>query len=105
VNIKLKKHIKSKGVQMDAKQRFSQSQEEVKSLAKRPNNDELLSLYSLFKQASEGDVSGSRPGMIKVKERAKWDAWKKLQGMNSDEAMNTYNNLVEKLKSNYGMSS
>lgn len=90
---------------MGDKDQFSKAQEEVKNLAKRPSNDELLSLYSLFKQASEGDVSGSRPGMIKVKDRAKWDAWKKLQGMNTDEAMKNYTGLVEKLKDNYGMSS
>ena len=90
---------------METKQKFDLAQEEVKSLAKRPNNDELLSLYGLFKQASEGDVNSSRPGIIKVKERAKWDAWKKLEGMKSADAMETYSNLVEKLKSNYGMSS
>jgi len=90
---------------VEANQRFNQAQEEVKKLAKRPNNEELLSLYSLFKQASEGNVTGSRPGMIKVKERAKWDSWKKLEGMNSDEAMKNYNDLVDRLKSTYGMSS
>ena len=84
--------------------KFVKAQEEVKSLSKRPSNDELLSLYGLFKQASEGDVSGSRPGIIKVKDRAKWDAWKKLEGMNTESAIEKYTELVEKLKSNYGMS-
>jgi diazepam-binding inhibitor (GABA receptor modulator, acyl-CoA-binding protein) len=90
---------------MNAQEKFNQSQEEVKNLTKRPNNDELLSLYSLFKQASQGDVAGSRPGMIKIKERAKWDAWKKLEGMERSTAIDSYNELVETLKNNYGMGS
>lgn len=89
---------------METEKKFSHAQEEVKNLAKRPSNDELLSLYSYFKQASQGDVDGSRPGMLKVTERAKWDAWKKLEGMDRSHAMESYCNLVEKLKSNYGMS-
>ena len=86
-------------------QKFKTAQEEVKNLNKRPSNDELLSLYSLFKQASTGDVSGSRPGMLNVKERAKWDAWKKLEGMEAQEAKSTYTSLVEKLKQTYGTDS
>jgi len=89
---------------MSEQDKFDEAQEEVKNLAKRPSNEELLSLYSLFKQASEGDVKGSRPGMIKVKDRAKWDAWKKLQGMKNTDAMNNYTKLVEKLKISYGVS-
>ena len=85
--------------------KFNQAQEEVKELTKRPSNDELLALYGLFKQASEGDVSTPRPGMIKVKERAKWDAWKKLEGMQSKSAMEEYTGLVEQLKNQYGVNS
>ena len=85
--------------------KFNQAQEEVKELTKRPSNDELFGLYGLFKQASEGDVSTPRPGMIKVKERAKWDAWKKLEGMQSESAMEEYTGLVERLKNQYGVNS
>lgn len=90
---------------MQENQRFGQAQIEVKNLAKRPNNDELLALYGFYKQASEGNVQGSRPGIINLKGRAKWDAWKKLEGMKSQDAMKAYNDLVDQLKSNYGMSS
>ena len=88
---------------MNDQEKFNKAQEDVKNLSKRPSNDELLALYSYYKQASTGDVEGSRPGMIKVKERAKWDAWNKLQGMNSDKAMESYTSLVEELINNYGM--
>jgi acyl-CoA-binding protein len=54
-------------------------------------------LYALFKQATDGDVSGSRPGMIDVKGRAKFDAWAKKKGLSSDTAMKDYIALVTKL--------
>ena len=90
---------------MSTNEQFKLAQNEVKNLAKRPSNDELLSLYSYYKQASTGDVEGSRPGMLKVKERAKWDAWKNLKGMDTNEAMEKYTALVQQLKENYGMGS
>jgi acyl-CoA-binding protein len=42
--------------------RFVTAQETDKSLGDRPDNDSLLALYSHFKQASDGDVAGERPG-------------------------------------------
>ena len=47
---------------------------------------ELLDLYGLYKQATEGDVAGSRPGMLDLKGRAKFDAWSKRKGTSKDEA-------------------
>ena len=46
---------------------FKAAAERVKSLTKRPSNDELLQLYALFKQASVGDCNTSRPGMMDFK--------------------------------------
>ena len=54
---------------------FEQAQKDVKTLTERPSNDDLLALYSLFKQATDGDVSGKRPGMLDMVGRAKYDAW------------------------------
>ena len=65
---------------MTTEEKFKKSENTVKTLKKRPSNDELLKLYALFKQATQGDVSGSRPSLINVKARAKWDAWKELSG-------------------------
>ncbi|KAH8549680.1 acyl CoA binding protein-domain-containing protein [Umbelopsis sp. PMI_123] len=56
----------------------------------QPTKEEKLRLYGLFKQASEGDIVGSRPGVWDVVGRAKWDAWKRLEGMNSLEAKRMY---------------
>lgn len=82
---------------MDLKTRFNQASEDVKKITTRPDNQTLLELYSLFKQATEGDVSGSRPGMLDVRGRAKFDAWANKKGMSSDTAMTNYIALVSKL--------
>ena len=82
---------------MSVDERFVAAQTQVKTLTKRPSNDELLSLYSLFKQATDGDVSGKRPGMLDIRGRAKFDAWKKRKGTTADSAKTQYIALVERL--------
>lgn len=85
----------------DLKASFEQAQKDVKQLTQRPSNNELLALYSLFKQATDGDVHGKRPGMFDFKGAAKFEAWEKLQGMNADDAMQKYVDIVEKLAKTY----
>jgi carboxylesterase len=65
---------------------------------KATDNDTLLALYALYKQASVGDVSGDRPGALDMVARAKYDAWAKKRGMPVDEAMRNYVALVDELK-------
>ena len=69
-----------------------------KTLDKRPDNQTLLRIYSLFKQATEGDASGKRPGFTDLVGRAKYDAWASLQGTSAEAAMQAYIDLVGKLK-------
>ena len=76
---------------------FKQASERVNQLSERPDNSTLLKLYSLYKQGSSGDATGKRPGMINLKDRAKWDAWKALAGMDSKTAQTRYIELVEEL--------
>ncbi len=83
----------------DLAAKFKTAMEEVKKLPSRPDNDTLLNLYSLFKQSTEGDVSGQRPGFADFKGRAKYDAWAELKGTSREKAMRDYVDLVEKLKS------
>ncbi len=87
---------------MATEQEFQDAAGKVKSLTKRPGNDELLQLYALFKQASEGDVSGSRPGRLNFKERAKFDAWAAIKGKGKDAARDDYGALVGRLAAKYG---
>ncbi|NKF22432.1 acyl-CoA-binding protein [Solimonas marina] len=81
----------------DLKADFEKAQKDVNTLTKRPDNSDLLALYASYKQATDGDVSGSRPGMLDVKGRAKYDAWAKLKGSKSDAAMKAYVDKVSGL--------
>ena len=69
-----------------------------KKLSERPDNATLLKIYALFKQASEGDATGKRPGFTDMIGRAKWDAWNALKGLASDDAKQQYVALIEELK-------
>jgi acyl-CoA-binding protein len=85
-------------IMSDLKAAFDTAVAESKTLANRPDNQTLLKLYSLFKQATEGDVSGRRPGFTDLIGRAKYDAWASLQGTSGDAAKQTYIDLIEELK-------
>ena len=76
---------------------FQQASEDVKRLPARPDNDTLLKLYALYKQATEGDVKGARPGMLDFKGRAKYDAWAARQGTSKEAAKQAYVELVQRL--------
>ena len=82
---------------MSPTEKFEDAQKRVKQLKSAPSNDDLLQLYALFKQATVGDVSGSRPGMMDFKGRAKFDAWTGKKGTAKDKAMDAYVALVDRL--------
>ena len=79
----------------DLAQRFADAQARIKPVTGL-GNDTMLELYALYKQATAGDVSGSRPGMMDLRGRAKYDAWAKRKGMTKDAAMEAYVALVAK---------
>jgi len=84
---------------MDLKAQFEQAIINSKSLSEKPDNEILLKLYSLYKQATEGDVSGEAPGNpFDFVNRAKYEAWAGLKGKTSEESMQQYVELVNKLK-------
>jgi len=78
--------------------RFEQAVADSKSLPERPDNFSLLKLYALFKQATEGDVRGERPGAMDFVAMAKWKAREELLGTGTAEAMQKYIDLVAGLK-------
>ncbi|XP_034042638.1 acyl-CoA-binding protein isoform X2 [Thalassophryne amazonica] len=88
-----------------AEEKFNKAAEEVKVLKQKPTDDEMLQIYSLYKQATVGDVNTARPGMISLDftGKAKWDAWDKRKGMSKEEAMEKYIELVEEMKQKYGL--
>ena len=59
---------------------FQAAVDRVNGLTKDPGNDTMLRMYALYKQATQGDVVGKRPGFTNPVGRAKYDAWSKLKG-------------------------
>ena len=82
----------------DLTSRFEQAVADSRDLPERPDNATLLQIYALYKQGSAGDVDGKRPGFTDLVGRAKWDAWKALEGRGREQAMQEYVDLIESLK-------
>ena len=84
---------------MNIEEQFGQAVADSKNLASKPDNETLLQLYSLYKQATEGDVTGDGPdNMFDFVGKAKFEAWKSLQGKSKEDAMQEYAALVQRLK-------
>ena len=81
----------------DINSRFEQASVAAKSLPARPDNDTLLQLYAFYKQGSDGDVSGAKPGFFDFVAVAKYEAWERLKGFSQEEAQKQYIELVTKL--------
>ena len=86
----------------DASQRFEQAVTASRDLPERPDDDTLLQLYALYKQATDGDVHGERPGFLDFVGGAKYDAWSQLAGMSGEEAKRQYVELVTALGGDTG---
>jgi diazepam-binding inhibitor (GABA receptor modulator, acyl-CoA-binding protein) len=82
----------------DLRAEFEQAVADSKKLPEKPDNMTLLKLYALYKQATEGDAAGERPGFTDMVGRAKWDAWNGVKGIDRDGAMQQYIDLVASLK-------
>lgn len=82
---------------MATEEEFRAAAEDVKGLPSDPGNDTKLKLYALYKQATEGDVQGKRPGFTNLVGRAKYDAWAEVQGMSAEEARDAYVTVVRGL--------
>jgi acyl-CoA-binding protein len=80
---------------------FEKAAASTKEFTQRPSNEELLELYALYKQATEGDVTGERPGGFDFKAIAKYDAWEELKGRTKEQAMKEYITLVDNLQQQY----
>jgi acyl-CoA-binding protein len=82
----------------DLKKKFEAAAKDSKNLKTRPSDEDMLRLYAYYKQASAGDATGDRPGAFDFVNRAKYDAWARLKGTETDKAMKSYVDLVERLK-------
>ena len=80
------------------KTQFEKAVAESKELPEKPDNQTLLKIYGLYKQSTEGDNGGKRPGFTDMVGRMKFDAWAGLKGKTADESMQEYVGLIESLK-------
>lgn len=78
-------------------ERFRQSVQAALELPHRPDNDTLLQMYALYKQASSGDAHGVKPGFFDFVGTAKQHAWEGLRGLSRDEAKQRYIDLIRRL--------
>ncbi|KAK6908243.1 hypothetical protein L486_07624 [Kwoniella mangroviensis CBS 10435] len=96
------------GLFADIDGQFHRAVDIVQSLPKggpvQTSYEEKLWLYSLYKQATEGDISIPRPGMLDILGKAKWDAWNKQKGIDKQEAKRSYVNALLKILRNHGES-
>ncbi len=83
----------------DLKKQFEKATKDVTTAKTDPGNDMKLRLYAHFKQSTDGDVAGDKPGFTDFVGRAKYDAWAKLKGMSKDDAMTAYVKLVKRVLS------
>jgi diazepam-binding inhibitor (GABA receptor modulating acyl-CoA-binding protein) len=79
-------------------EQFNAAVKDSKTLKTKPDNDTLLEIYSYYKQSTEGDVTGSRPGPFDFKARAKYEAWEARKGLSEEAAMKAYVKLISHLK-------
>ena len=81
----------------DLKKRFEKATKDVTQAKNDPGNELKLRLYAHFKQSTDGDVAGDKPGFTDFVGRAKYDAWAKLKGVSKDDAMAAYIKLVDRV--------
>ena len=86
----------------DIDQKFAAAAQDIQKLTRRPDDEDMLRLYALYKQGTEGDVTGDRPAAFAIKDRAKYDAWARVKGTDSVKAREQYVKLVERLRKTYG---
>ena len=82
---------------LELKAAFDKAMAESKNLSERPDNATLLRIYALYKQGSSGDNTEKKPGFSDMVARAKWDAWTRLKGTSTDDAMQQYIDLITEL--------
>jgi acyl-CoA-binding protein len=86
--------------------RFNDAVEKVRNAPEnggfKPSNEYKLKMYALYRQATDGDVQGKKPGMLNPVARYKWQAWAQVKGMSSTQAMQEYITEVDKVEAEYG---
>ena len=82
---------------------FEKAAADVKKLAGRPADEDVLFIYSHFKQATIGDCNTERPGFLDFTGKAKWDAWDSRKGMSKEAAQQAYIEKANALIKTHGL--
>lgn len=85
----------------DNEKEFVAAAERVKLLSTKPSNEDLLKLYSFYKQATIGDNKTESPGYFDFTGKAKWKAWKSVEGMTKPDAQKNYVELVQQMETHH----
>ncbi|XP_022216832.2 acyl-CoA-binding protein [Drosophila obscura] len=80
---------------------FEEATELAKKFSKKPTDAEFLEFYGLFKQATVGDVNIEKPGVLDLKNKAKYEAWNSQKGLSKDAAKDAYVKVYEKYAPQY----
>ncbi|HAK12840.1 MAG: acyl-CoA-binding protein [Chitinophagaceae bacterium] len=84
---------------MELQQLFEAAVANSKLLSEKPDNETLLKIYSLYKQATDGDATGEGPSNpFDFVAKAKHNAWSELKGLAKETAMQQYIDLINQLK-------
>ena len=75
----------------------------VQKLKQKPNNEELLKLYGLYKQATVGDNNDQAPGFLDFKGKSKYNAWLENKGKDTHDSEVEYITIVNQLINIYGI--
>ena len=79
---------------------FEEVAQKIRDQKPTLSQDQQKEVYGLFKQASCGDNTADKPGMLSGFEaKGKWEAWEAKKGMSSDDAKAAYVDFVTPLLS------
>lgn len=65
------------------------------------SNQDKLSLYGFYKQATLGKCNIPKPQGIDIVKNTKWDQWNSLGEMTKEKAMENYIQIVKKLNKDF----
>ncbi|XP_032999288.1 LOW QUALITY PROTEIN: acyl-CoA-binding protein homolog [Lacerta agilis] len=82
---------------------FNTVAEKVKKLKTKPTDGELRELYRLYKQSTVGNIYIECPGMLDLKDKAKWEAWNLKKSMSKEDAMKAYISKANEMIEKYGL--
>jgi acyl-CoA-binding protein len=78
-------------------ERFETAVKEVNKLPNKPQQEDLLKLYGLYKRVTVGVCNIEKPWTVQVEASLKWNAWNDVSPLTTNQAMTTYIMLVNKL--------